>query len=59
MDQQNKTKPEENQNKPDELSEKDLEPVAGGITYSVQLTNANIISPRDPASGLPTGKTAG
>ena len=31
MDQQNKTKLEENQNKPAELSDKDLEQVAGGI----------------------------
>ena len=31
IDQQNKTKPEANQNKPAELSDKDLEQVAGGI----------------------------
>ena len=31
MDQQNKTKPEENQNKPAELSDKDLEQVSGGL----------------------------
>ena len=31
MDQQNKTKPEENQNKLAELSDKDLEQVAGGL----------------------------
>ena len=57
MDQQNKTKPEENQNKQSELTDKDLEQVAGGITYD--SATKCIISPRDPASGLPTGKTAG
>ena len=31
MDQQNKTKPGENQNETAELSDKDLEQVAGGI----------------------------
>lgn len=29
MDQKNKTKPEENQNKPSEISDKDIEQVAG------------------------------
>jgi len=31
MDQQNKAKPEENQSKPAELSDKDLEQVSGGL----------------------------
>jgi hypothetical protein len=37
----------ENEVATDELSDADLDAVAGG---------AEIVSPRDPASGLPTGK---
>ena len=56
MGQQNQTKSEENQNKSVELSEKDLEQVSGG--YQALVRNENIVSPRDAASGLPTGFTA-
>ena len=37
MNQQNKTKPEENQNKTAELSDKDLEQVAGGLAREESL----------------------
>ena len=37
-----------------ELSEDELSDAAGGIDAPVQ--DANVISPRDAASGLPTGK---
>ena len=43
MDQQNKTKPEENQNKPAELSDEDLEQVAGGLSRPAPDTvNTNV-----------------
>lgn len=41
MDEQNKTKPEENQNKPVELSDRDLEQVAGGLTLLEKMQNEN------------------
>ena len=48
MDQQNKTKSEENQNKPTELSDKDLEQVSGGVLKDTVAPAVE--SPRDSAS---------
>jgi hypothetical protein len=48
MDQQNKTKPEENQNKPAELADKELENVAGGIDASVTTQPTKIEAWGDP-----------
>ena len=49
-----------------EASEEDLARVVGGVNPSAQppptndtpppIGDSNIVSPRDPASGLPTGK---
>ena len=42
-----KTKPEQEQDKSDELTTENLEDIAAG---------GSVVSPRDPADGLPTGK---
>jgi hypothetical protein len=53
MAEQGHVKADNDQKQPDTLTNSELEQIDGGLASAA---NAEIISPRDPASGLPTGK---